>query len=519
MDFRSPLPFFFLALSSSYAVSVTHPADYYTAAVFEHARLGNLSSDTPLEFIWKNLNMYQRAATVAAEKGADIVVFPEYGIFPPNSREGLKNYLEQTPDPHEVRTNPCELEEEYSNRPILYTLSCMAKNHNIVIVANTGDIQPCVPQNDSKCRDDGVYQFNTLVAFDRDGTLISRYHKVHLFYERGMDLPQETQNSVFETDFGTFAMFICFDIVFEDIVKAATKVDNIILSTMWIDPMPFMNAAQLWQAWALGNNVTYLAANMQIPGYQAVGSGMFSGHFGAIKYTYNPDGFSKLVVSRVPKSKEQRSPFLSSKSSITVITENGTEEYNEDEDGKDVPDECSSKILGESDNIFKDYRCLQESMVNYTLIRLTKLSDEVEACSNGMCCSLSYSASSMNESYFLGVYNGTYNMFNRYFWCVENCMVVRCDAFNGDECATFPMKSNTVFHTLEIKANFTTEYVYPSVVKSSIRLAPMHEWNHRLAQEDGNVNGYLKFESSSEAPLLIAGLNGRCYERDPPYVR
>lgn len=463
--------------------------------------------------------MYEKAATVAARKGADIIVFPEYGIFPPNSREGLKNYLEQTPDPREVWANPCEQKEEFANRTILYTLSCMAKKSNIVVVAASGDIQPCVPQNDSKCRDDGVNQFNTLVAFDRNGTLISRYHKVHLFYERGMDLPQEPQNSMFETDFGTFAMFICFDIVFEDIAKAATQVDNIILSTMWIDPMPFMNAVQLWQAWALGNNVTYLAANIQIPGYSAVGSGMFSGHFGAIKYTYNPDGLSKLVVSRVPKSKEERSPVVNTESSITVITENDTEEYNEDEDGKDVPVECSSKILGEPEDIFHDYRCLQESMVNYTLIKLTKLSDDLEACSNGMCCSLSYSASSMNESYFLGVYNGTYNMFNRYFWCVENCMVVRCDAFNGDECAIFQMKSNTVFQRIEIKANFTAEHVYPSVVKSSIRLAPMQEWNHDLTKEDGYQNGYVKFESNSAAPLLFAGLNGRCYERDPPYVR
>lgn len=491
---------------------------YYTAALFEHARLGNFTGDLPRDIVQMNLDMYKRAAEVAASKGADILVFPEYGIFPPYQRNRLKDVLEQVPDPRKVSSNPCEQAEEFSTRPILYTLSCMAKKHNIVVVADTGDIQPCNSLNDSNCPDDGVYHYNTLVAFNRNGTLISRYHKVHLFYEFGMDVPREPQNSIFETDFGSFGMFVCFDIIFEDIVKAAEKVDNIILSTMWIDPMPLMNAVQFWEAWAFGNKVTYLASNINLPDLSAVGSGVFSGNLGAIKYTYNPDGLSKLIVTRVPRSKHETGPFPNPDSSITVITQSGTEVYNEDEDGKDVPVNCSAKILGEPVSL-TDYRCLQENLVNYTLVKLTKLSDTLEACSNGMCCSLSYSASSMYESYFLGVYNGTYNMFNRYFWCEENCMIVRCDAFEGKECVTFPMRSNTVFNKVELKANFTTEYVYPSLLKSSMRLALKEDWSHALHKDDDSINGELKFESLSLDPFLVAGLNGRCYERDPPYVR
>lgn len=491
---------------------------YYTAALFEHARLGNYSSDLPKDIVKMNLDMYKKAAEVAASKGVDIIVFPEYGIFPPYQRNQLKEILEETPDPRKVVVNPCEQADEFSTRPILYTLSCIASRHNVVVVAAMGDIQPCNSQKDSKCPDDGVYQHNTLVAFNREGTLISRYHKVHLFFEFGMDLPPEPQNPVFETDFGTFAMFICFDVVYEDIVKAAQQVDNIILSTMWIDPMPFMNSVQFWEAWALGNNVTYLASNINLPSLSAVGSGVFSGHFGPIKYTYNPDALSKLIVTRVPRSKHEAGPFPNPDSSITVITESGAEDYNEDEDGKDVPVNCSSKILGEPESL-KDYRCLQENLANYTLVKLTKLSDTLEACSNGMCCSLTYSASSMNEGYFFGVYNGTYNMYNRYFWCQENCIIVRCDAFEGKECVTFPMKSDTIFSKIELKANFTTEYVYPSLLKSSIRLAPKEEWSHAVYRDDNSINGQLIFQSLSADPFLVAGLNGRCYERDPPYVR
>ncbi|GIY69015.1 biotinidase [Caerostris extrusa] len=50
---------------------------------------------------------------------------------------------------------------------------------------------------------------------------------------------------------------------------------------MFVDQAPQMTSIQFWESWALGNNVTILASNIQIPGYMAVGSGIFHGQDGA----------------------------------------------------------------------------------------------------------------------------------------------------------------------------------------------------------------------------------------------
>ncbi|GIY69021.1 biotinidase [Caerostris extrusa] len=72
---------------------------------------------------------------------------------------------------------------------------------------------------------------------------------------------------------------------------------------MFADQAPQMTSIQFWESWALGNNVTMLAANIQIPGYMAVGSGIFHGQDGALVYTFNPDGYSKLIVAKCAKAR------------------------------------------------------------------------------------------------------------------------------------------------------------------------------------------------------------------------
>lgn len=485
---------------------------FYTAAVFEHAMKGNWSTDTAEEILKTNLGYYETAAKAAKTQGADIVVFPEYGIFPFGDRQIMKRVIEFIPDPKVVLANPCQESEEFSNRPILTTLSCMARNNSIVVVANMADIQPC--QQETGCPDDGHFHFNTNVAFDSNGTLIGRYHKEHLFFESGMDLPTKQQDPTFETEFGKFAMFICFDIVFKRITEVARldDVEAILLPTMWIDPTPLMTSVQIWQSWAMGNNITFMAANIQIPGYFAVGSGIFYGREGPIAYTYNPDGLSKLIVAQVPK-RQQSAHVNATRTSTIIITRNGTENYTND--GDKVPTVCSRKILGEAIDPRTEYRCLEEDISQYTLIKLNNTRDNLQACNNGVCCSLNYIASDMQENFYFGVYNGTYNMFDRYFWSQENCLLVRCDPFGDNPCATFPMRSKTKFSRVHISGNFTAEHIYPSVLGSGIRLVSTNSWKYGLQPSKAFVN----FDNGAGKELIVVGLNGRCYDRDPPYIR
>ncbi|GIY52999.1 pantetheinase [Caerostris darwini] len=394
---------------------------YYRAAVYEHARFGN-RNDTARLIVETNLNSYRRAVEIARQKGADIILYPEYGIFPPADRSRLKEFMETVPDPKTVRANPCLQRAEFSQRLILRTLSCIARKNSIAIVANMGVLQSCLFT--PECPDDGVFHLNTNVVFDKDGAIIHKYHKEHLFYEFGMDLPRREQVSTFETSFEKFATFICFDIDFKRMseVGRVTGVDAVLFSAMFVDLAPQMTSIQFWESWALGNNVTMLAANIQIPGYMAVGSGIFHGQDGALVYTFNPDGYSKLIVANV--SKRGADP-VEPEASITAISENDVWEWKGD--GFDVPDVCSITLLNDSIDVTRDYRCKEENLTGYTFKKFTEPEGRLEVCSSGLCCFVEYVADSMTENFYLGVFSGMYTFFERYSWCGEDCVLARCD--------------------------------------------------------------------------------------------
>ncbi|XP_015929207.1 pantetheinase [Parasteatoda tepidariorum] len=482
----------------------------FTAAAYDHARFGRLD-DPPVRVLEVNLKKYIQAAEIASSKGADIIVYPEYGLFYPGDRSQLKSFLEDIPDPKKFQANPCDEKDYYLKKPILYTLSCIARNNSIVVVANTGDIKNCT--GESECPEDGVFHYNTNVVFDRNGTLILRYYKEHLFFELGMDLPKEQQDPTFTTDFGTFATYICFDIIFERMSQVAKwpQVDGIMFSTMWFENPPQYVSVPLWQGWALGNNATIVVSNVQSPSLYAVGSGIFHKKFGSLGYTYSPDSVSKVVVAEVPAEGE---PI----SNTSLIAFTDTKIWDWVDDGEDVPKICSNLIINDTDHFSGKFYCFDEKTSNYTLTKLVDPSGQIEACNNGMCCSLNYTAESMEEEFYLGVYNGTLNSFNRYHWCEESCFVARCDSIDGQPCSTFPRRASTIFKHVDLKSNFSTEFIYPSVVSSKSRLVPKNEWEfdvtHRSAYESS-----IHFHSTTGKNLLSVGFKARCYNRDPPYVR
>ncbi|KAF8782433.1 Pantetheinase like protein [Argiope bruennichi] len=491
----SPLAVLILAII---VPSLQAKPTYYTAAVFEHTGTGS-KNDSTADIVKKNLDFYKRAAEIARSKGADIIVFPEYGVLPYSDRKRMKPFLENIPNPLEIETTPCSSPDRYTDRPILYTLSCIAQYNSLYVVANMGDIQNC--SRDPDCPSDGTYHFNTNVVFDRSGTLLVKYHKEHPFFEQGIDIPKGKQVPIFKTDFGTFATFICFDIVFKRITEIAQLpyVEGIAFPTMWINTEPQFVSTEYFQGWAMGNNVTLLAANRQVPMEASLGSGIFDGKKGALAYTLNPDGISKLVIAKVGRS---GIPKISPDASITAITANATWEWTDD--GKNIPDECS---------MTSGYPCQKETMLqNYTFVKLNKSYGDVEACNNGLCCKLSYTSYGLKENYYLGVFNGTYNVQNTYHWCEEECLLVRCEDQNGVVCSKFPLKSTTQFHTVFLRGNFTSDFVYPSVLSSDIRLVSTKYWQQ-------NADKSIITHNYAGINYITVGLKGRCYNKDPPFRR
>ncbi|GBM33324.1 hypothetical protein AVEN_64556-1, partial [Araneus ventricosus] len=100
-----------LALTS---VSAKTPS-YFTAAVFEFVQTQKCTSDPQqaqkvLQF---NLDVYIPVAKLAKSKGADILVFPEYALFPECNRTQTTLFCELVPDPEE-KANPCVEAERFS---------------------------------------------------------------------------------------------------------------------------------------------------------------------------------------------------------------------------------------------------------------------------------------------------------------------------------------------------------------------------------------------------------------------
>lgn len=424
--------------------------------------------------------------------------------------------MENVPDPKRVKFNPCL--ENAKNTLILYTLSCMARKNNMYVVADMGDKQPCDGTCDAneiesciqKCPEDGILMYNTAVAFDREGYLVARYHKTQTYFEN-LNIPEETEYITFKTDFGTFGLIICFDSVFASsmILARDYNIDTLLFTTHWFDDIVPLNGIEWQQSWAIANKVNFLGANTQTPGNGSLGSGIYSKDYGALVYTYEPDGESKVLVTNVPLSKSSNfdpNPSITVIKEDTVITKNET--------GDAFPVTGYLPVAGPIKQHYLDYRTYKNQMEKYILVKLQNPNGQIEACHDKFCCKLTYSANDMNEDYYLGAFSGLNDVFNFYHWHEESCILVRCDPYLNQNCVTQPSRSNTIFKTAKLSAEFTAERIYPTVSKNKFRLASKREW--KLEKKGSRT--VLEFKARTDEPLLKIGLLGRCYQQDPPYV-
>lgn len=173
-------------------------------------------------------------------KRADIIVFPE------STLNGLNKPLTYVPSASE-KISPCDSPSNYE--PFLVEISCRAKEVKKYVVINLTEKEDCTNEDQAArkdprpCAPNGLNTFNTNVVFDRTGTVISTYRKVHLFGEIGKNITYAPDHSSFTTDFNvTFGHFICFDILFQtpaqDLVERG--ITDFVYPTMWFSELPFL---------------------------------------------------------------------------------------------------------------------------------------------------------------------------------------------------------------------------------------------------------------------------------------
>lgn len=457
---------------------------FFRAAVYEHAVILPMERELPVKRstalgnMMKNMEIYSQQAQVASQQKVDILVFPEDGIYGYElSRQAMEPYLEYIPD---EEWNACDFPDKYENTEIQRNLSCLAKDASLYLVANIGDRQPCFLKNDTYCPKDGHYQFNTNVVYNRKGDLIAKYHKINLFFERQFDTPPTPKIVTFNTPFGKFAVFTCFDILFKNpaIDSLLPDVGNIVFPTAWMDALPLLAAIEYHSAFAAGAKVNFLAANINRPLKGFHGSGIYSPN-GYKAFQYNESQGGKLLVADLP-----------------VIKTNyfGTANYSQ------------------------TFRSLQNSVADqfhsyvfhdrFTFIPINNNNGNVSVCNGDLCCFLEYERIYDTSEYFaFGAFDGLHTYEGSYY--LQICTLLKCKTSQKESCGEPIKKSSTKFIKMKMTGSFGTRYIFPEVLLTDnvlLKLSSGQFWSYD--------NGTLETMAGFEHPVISVALFARDYARD-----
>ena len=261
----------------------------------------------------QNLLAYEMLAENASRKGVQILVFPEDMIigYRYERRSALYPYLEEVPPTPAAGVSiiPCN-NSMYENQYIFQKLSCIAKRHQLVLVANMGEKAPCSASSDPNCPSDGRYQYETNVVFEADGRFIAKYRKYNLItVEKEILNVPPLEYVAFTTSFGvTFGLFTCSDLFFADpaLILAERGVKNFIFTTAWGNQLPYFMSVAIQQAWSLKTRTNLLAANHHEPTNNhlpGTGSGIYSSGTPISTFVSGEEftpASGHLVVAKIP---------------------------------------------------------------------------------------------------------------------------------------------------------------------------------------------------------------------------
>ncbi|XP_063930469.1 vanin-like protein 1 isoform X2 [Zophobas morio] len=497
-----PLILFSLILVS---VSQASPWDTLSATIavveFDPLYTETLTDD---EIIKANLLKYLdilNTTVVTNNKKLDMIIFPEASL----------GFIRKTSVEMATGDNPFYHSKEYPD--YMKKLSSLAINFNTYLVTNIVEKVKCDNTSSSaseNCKNTGNYYYNTNVVFDRNGTIISRYHKFNLFGDEHLtdrtDLPEiET----FETDFGVkFGIFTCFDILFQypaEILLNA-NIDAIIYPTNWRSELPFLTALQSQQMFAYTHNIMLFAAGGNLPLMSAGGTGVHRGAHDTILQTIVAQGGSKTLIYESVNG--------------TVVA---PEVQNVDELGKEM-------------DAFPTW--IDDSIQNFTWTPLdTNSSQTIEdqVCHGNntekfFCCNFNITLTTSEEtgtsySYLLVAFSGLRHYPSLGHGGFEICGVIACLNSSISSCGQrFPKYDEIVwpvkFENITITANFednasTTQF--PNSLLSSIRPinANETEWSGKQVDEDGQtvIQRTFAFKKSQNRVLTFA-IYGRDFGQD-----
>ena len=189
-----------------------------------------------------NLAAAARLIAEAADRGAQLVVLPEYfPIIGPGDATRL------------------QAREPAGNGPLQDFLAAAAARHGLWLV---GGSIPLVANAPDKL-------LNSCLVFDPAGRQAARYDKIHLFgFAKGEERYDEAetieagspQPVAFDTPFGRVGLGICYDLRFPELFRAMNPLDLIVLPAAFTDTTGRAHWELLLRARAVENQCYMLAS-------------------------------------------------------------------------------------------------------------------------------------------------------------------------------------------------------------------------------------------------------------------
>ncbi|XP_022215047.1 LOW QUALITY PROTEIN: vanin-like protein 1 [Drosophila obscura] len=476
--------------------------DYYTAGVveFRHTVLSTSA--------WSdNLAGYLEIVQSANASETDIIVFPELTL---NSL-GPQTFV---PEPKD-QIAPCLADPSATHyAEFLVALSCAARNASKYLVINVSEQKLCTdtPEDPRPCAANGLNIHNTNVVFDRQGVVISRYRKVHLYGEN-RNSTYQPELETFETDFGvTFGHFICFDILFYTPAHQLILeqgITDFVYPSMWFSQLPFLTGVQTQLAWAYANDVNMLAAGASRPLVGSSGSGIYHGREGALtSVMVQGTGERSLHVAQVPKYPARRA----------------TRRRRQRRDLSGAREAISSSSFTMKRDYLENYQSELLSIVANQSGSLTR-----DICHEKFCCHFDMEwrpvegGGGGTANYRLGAYDGWRNEASVDANYIRNCGLFACSGPTIEECGgLLPAEQQgpvSAFTRLEIGATYpeSSEFLLmPSTVLDS--LLPLQPSQFEWSQQKPSENSYqheVRFalrDSAEAGKLLTFAIYGNYYD-------
>jgi predicted amidohydrolase len=225
-----------------------------------------------------NLGRIESAMRQAAGAGARAIVFPE--LF-------LTGYF--------LDERLADLAEPLDG-PSLSRLSGLAGRHQMLTVCGWPEAA------------DATKPYNSAVVIERDGSIIGRYRKTHLFDREPEYFSAGEQLEVFDTSVGRIGVLICYDTEFPEAARVLALEGATILLTPTANMDPYSAYQAVYtRARAMENGVYVATANTvgQLDGFHFFGQSSVVGPAGDVVEMAGAEErllLASVDVSRLPPS-------------------------------------------------------------------------------------------------------------------------------------------------------------------------------------------------------------------------